>query len=282
MDWLYKALLTGMTVAAALMVARLIGRRAAGLLAGLPVITVPALLWVAHEQGVDFAVHSAVGSAAACAMAPWFAASFLLLAQRFRAATSLAGALLAAWVMVSLLQGLEGRPGLALVTALASGLLVLGWLGRQQNPIRPSGRRSGAQTAYDPAHGPTAVARELGVTAALAGIVSACVSLLATTVGPYWTGVLSTLPLISACTLVHLQRTCGSSALPGFVSGYVVGVLAKAVFVCAFAWMAPHWGATPALVMAIGVGVAAAAAVSGRHRSGPDTHTVVAARAVRP
>ena len=39
MDWTYKAVLTTVTVAAVLMAARWMGRRVAGLLAGLPVIT---------------------------------------------------------------------------------------------------------------------------------------------------------------------------------------------------------------------------------------------------
>jgi hypothetical protein len=94
------------------------------------------------------------------------------------------------------------------------------------------------------------MAGEPWVTAALAGVVSATVALMALRVGPYWSGVLSTLPLISACALVHLRRTGGPVALPGFVSGYGVGVLAKALFLCSFAWAAPHWGVAPALVLA--------------------------------
>ena len=111
---------------------------------------------------------------------------------------------------------------------------------------------------------------------------SASVSLLAITVGPYWSGVLSTLPLISACALVHLQRTCGPSALPGFVSGYVIGVLAKALFVCSFAWLAPHWGVAPALALAVLAGSAGAVTLTRWRRSDTTAATRVAAPAVRP
>lgn len=282
MDWTYKAVLTTVTVAAVLMAARWMGRRVAGLLAGLPVITVPALMWVAQEQGTDFAVHSAVGSAAACAMAPLFAASFMLLAQRFGAAISLAGAVLVAWAAVHLLHGLAGQPGLALVAAAVSCALVQWLLWRLVRLGWRPGQDPGVGNTGSPARALRAVAGEPWLTAGLAGIVSASVSLLATTVGPYWSGVLSTLPLISACALVHLQRTCGPSALPGFVSGYVIGVLAKALFVCSFAWLAPHWGVAPALALAVLAGSAGAVTLTRWRRCDISAATRVAAQAVRP
>lgn len=281
MDWTYKAVLTAMTVAAVLMAARLMSRRVAGLLAGLPVITVPALLWLAQEQGTAFAVQSAVGSAAACAMAPWFAASFVLLARRFGPAISLAGAALTAWLAVSLLHGLEDRPAMALVAAGLSCAFIQWWLGSARHAASAQGIGPGAGNARTTAARPGALAGGPWVTAALAGIVSATVALLALRVGPYWSGVLSTLPLISACALVHLHRASGSAALPGFVSGYLVGVLAKALFLCSFAWAAPHWGSAAALVLAAMAGTAGAVMLAGWQRSMRTLATRLAARAAR-
>jgi hypothetical protein len=281
MDWTYKAVLTTVTVAAVLMASRWMGRRFAGLLAGLPVITVPALMWVAQEQGTDFAVHSAVGSAAACAMAPLFAASFVLLAPHVGAAISLAGAVLVAWAAVHLLLGLAGQPGLALVAAAVSCALVQWLLRRLVRPGWRQGQDPGAGNTGSPARALRALAGEPWLTAGLAGLVSASISVLATTVGPYWSGVLSTLPLVSACALVHLQRTYGPSALPGFVSGYVIGVLAKALFVCSFAWFAPQWGVAPALALAVLVGSAGAVTLTRWRRRDSTVATRVAAPAVR-
>jgi|JI10StandDraft_1071094.scaffolds.fasta_scaffold35108_3 uncharacterized membrane protein (GlpM family) len=278
MDWSYKAVLTAMTVGAVLMSARLMGRRVAGLLAGLPVITIPALLWVAQEQGIDFAARSALGSAAACAMAPLFAAGFVLLAPRVGATVGLAGAALVAWAAVALSQGLAPQPWLHLVAAVVSCGGV-GWLLCGRQPVPPQ---------QDPADGadrrltaaPRFVAGEPWATAVLAGTVSAAVSLLAARVGPFWSGVLSTLPLISACALWHLQRRHGASALPGFVAGYLAGVLAKAVFACSFAWLAPRWGLAPAMALALAAGGAAALVVTHwRHGAmGPTLPAVAAAR----
>lgn len=53
MDWSNKAMLTAATVAALLALARLFGHRLAGILAGLPTVTGPALLWLALDHGAD-------------------------------------------------------------------------------------------------------------------------------------------------------------------------------------------------------------------------------------
>lgn len=267
MDWTYKAVLTAVTVAAVLMAARLIGRRVAGTLAGLPVITVPALLWLAQEQGTDFAVQSAVGSAAACAMAPLFAAAFVGMARRHGAVLSLGCAVILAWAAVTVLQALQGLPALALLAATASCVLVLRAMGAPgggalRRADAAEGRAASARRAPAAAR---ALTRELSATAAVAGLVSAAVSLLAREVGPYWSGVLSTLPLISACALLHLHHVADHGALRGFVSGYVLGVLAKALFVCVFAWTAPLLGAAASMVVAALAGGAGALGLSRWH-----------------
>ncbi|MFN9185151.1 MAG: DUF3147 family protein, partial [Betaproteobacteria bacterium] len=73
MDWAYKAVLTATTVALLLAVAQLFGRRLAGILAGLPTVTGPALVWLALDHGTDFAVEAALGSVAASALCGLFA-----------------------------------------------------------------------------------------------------------------------------------------------------------------------------------------------------------------
>jgi hypothetical protein len=245
MDTACKAMLTAITVAAVLLAARVLGRRAAGLLAGLPVITLPALVWLVHDQGTDFAAHSAVGSLAACAMAPLFAAAYQALATRWGAAGSLAGAACVGAGATLALHALERWPLLLLVAALAGSRLV---------------RRHSLQRR--PAHAAVALPRPLAgepwVTAATAGAVSAAVAWLATALGPYWAGVLATLPLISACALVHLHVAAGRTTLPGFVGGYAVGIGAKALFVYGFVVAAPILGAAGAFAAAALAGAAGA------------------------
>lgn len=242
MDWSYKAVLTATLVAAVMMAARLFGRRLAGLLAGLPVISAPALLWLAHEQGAAFAAASAVGSLAACAAAPLFAWGFERTARRRGAGASLGAATLLLVLGLLAAQPLQGRPGLALVAALAVCLAVQ----------RALARRVVVASWVRPLRG------EPWISAVLAGVVVAVVTRGAHELGPFWSGVATTLPVISACALVHLRLAGSPGEVTGFVSGYVPGVAAKAVFLFVFASTAPLLEAGWALLAALAAGVAAA------------------------
>jgi len=242
MDWGYKAVLTGMTVAAVMMAARLLGRHAAGLLAGLPVISAPTLVWLAAEQGVESATRSAMGGLAACAAAPVFALAFERAARRHGAAGALWRALLALVAALALVQPLQAAPwamlGLALATALLAGRVVAG------QPQAAGWVR--------------ALRGEPWMSASLAGGVSAGASQLATQVGPFWSGVVAALPLISGFALVHLRRAGGPGDVCRFVRGYVPDVAAKALFLCSFALLAPRTGTGWALAACVGAGAALA------------------------
>lgn len=256
MDASYKAVLTAAVVAVVLMAARLFGRRFAGALAGLPLVTAPALLWLAHEQGAGFAAHSALGSLAACAAAPLFAIAYAILARRRGAAVCLAGAALFAAPATLALKVLERWPGLGLLLALATASTVLCLM-------RAAAARSSAPVAIG------AIRGELWLSACLAGVVTAVVAAAAQQVGAFWSGVLCTLPLISAVAMVHLQRAGCVAALPAFVSGYSLGILGKAVFAFVFALTLPRLAALPALLLAAAAGALAIAAIDAWLRQRP-------------
>lgn len=244
MDWSYKAVLTAMTVAAVMMAARLLGRHAAGMLAGLPVISAPSLLWLVSEQGVDSAVRSAFGGLAACAAAPVFALVFERAAQRHGAGGALARALLALIASLALLYPLQAQPVVMLTLALSMALLAWRFAVRQPQP----------------AGWVRALRGEPWLSASLAGLVSASASYISTQVGPFWTGAVAALPLISGCALVQLQRAGGSSEIRRFIAGYAPGVAAKAVFLFIFAMLAARVGAGVALCLAAACGAATALA----------------------
>ncbi len=61
MDELFKGLLTAGTVLLVMAAARHGGRRVAGLVAALPTITAPTLAWLAHDEGMAFAISAAIG-----------------------------------------------------------------------------------------------------------------------------------------------------------------------------------------------------------------------------
>jgi hypothetical protein len=239
MDWGYKAALTTLAVAVVMMATRLFDRRVAGLLAGLPVITTPALLWLAHEQGAMFAARSATGSVAACAVAPLYALAFV---------------------------ATVGRCGLwaALPVALAVALATAGALHALPEPLAPSLLACAAACVAvcwslrtgEPGSGVRPLRGEPWLSAGLAGCVAATVSQVSPVVGPFWSGLLSSLPVIGTFALVHLHR-CGTTAdLHRFVQGYLHGVWAKAAFAAVFALAAPHLGVAWALGLACASGAA--------------------------
>ena len=289
MDWLCKAVLAAMTVATVLVVAGKISRRGAGLLAGLPVITLPSLVGLAHDQGVDFVARSVSGSAAVCVMAPGLAITFVVLARRHGVAISLAGAAVVGGLAVSAMQAVDGRPLLALALAAVSCIVAKGWMGAAA--AGPCAAAAAAATTT-PVQGAVHLAAHVAaprrrtgepwLTAAIAGAVVAAMSLLASRLGPYWSGVLSSLPIILVLSLLRLQRTAGVAALPAFVAGYVVGMLANAVFLCCFALTVAAWGPAGAGLVAALAGAAAAWAL-GRAAAGTDRAAAArAARTARP
>ena len=250
MDWAYKAALTAAAVAAVMMAARLFGRSLAGLLAGLPVITAPALLWLAAEQGDAFAAAGALGSLAACVPAALFAWSFERLARRCGVvkASLGAGAVLALSALAT--QPLAGHPLAALLAALLACTFTL----------RSVSARPVSSTWVRPLRG------EPWVSAALAGVVSAGVAVVAQQAGAFWAGMLSSAPIISACAMLHLRAAGGPGDVTRFVTGYRPGWRATALFVVSFAMGAPRLGAVAAFGLAAAAGAAGALALARARR----------------
>jgi hypothetical protein len=243
MDWGYKAVLTAMTVAAVLMTAQLFGRRLAGLIAGLPVTTAPTLLWIAAEQGTAYGARCAVGSVAACGAAAVFAVIYERVARRRGLLPSM-GAALAGGGVVALALALLTRGEQGLAIALLATTFLCTWALRRL-PAAPAAAR------------PTRRLRgELLLTAALAGTVSAVIALWSPLLGPFWSGLLASLPVISSAVLVQQHLTVPHADRQRFLRGYTTGLVGKAAFATAFAGAAVQIGASMAAAVAVAVGIA--------------------------
>jgi hypothetical protein len=242
MDWGYKAVLTAMTVAAVLMTAQLFGRRLAGLIAGLPVIAAPSLLWIAAEQGAAYAARCAVGSVAACGAAAVFAVIYERVARRHGLLPSM-GAALAGGGLVALALALLTRGEQGLAIALLATTTLCTWALRRL-PAAPAEAR------------PTRRLRaELLLTATVAGAISAGIALGSPLLGPFWSGLLASLPVISSAVLVQQHLTAPHAARRRFLRGYATGLVGKAAFATAFAGAAAQLGASLAMALAAVVGI---------------------------
>lgn len=246
MDWGYKAMLTTVTVALVLLVAQTVGRRLAGMLAGLPVITAPALLWIAAEQGAAFAARCAVGSIAACGLMALFAFTYERLSRRFGVVISLAGSLAVGGLIAMPMALLSGHPlrAIALSGVLCAVVIVL--LPRTQAQAGQARRMRG----------------EIAFTAVAAGLISVVVSLGARDLGPYWSGLLAALPIISATALVTQHLTATHADIQRFLRGYVAGLIGKAAFALAFAAAVVQLGGGLAVAAALAIGVAVTVATT--------------------
>ena len=234
MDWMLKAGLAAATVSIVMAVARCSGRRLAGVVAALPIITAPTLAWLTHERGVSFAVSAAIASVSACAMLAGFSVGYALSAPHGGKLRSLlcglAGALVLAW------------PAFAASDSLIESLML--GLGCSVLALWGIPRTACGGAARSRQH------HSLGWTALSTGSLTA----LAVTVGPalgeFATGLLASLPVIGAAVAMVEHTHGGHRAAASFLHGYAWGLLGKAAFGTAFVLLAPHAGAPAALTLA--------------------------------
>ena len=244
MDFAHKAVLTATVVAMVLLAARFFGARVAGLVTGLPIITAPALVWVAIEHGQFAAASVAVGSVAACPVAALFALCYDRMARKAGPSASLA--------VATLLVGLACFAARELFTGLfvafAASVLACGLALRcLSRPNDTAPQRSAPRHA------------NLPFTVALASLTGPL-----STLGqfdPFLVGLLAGLPVVAA-TVVVIEHACtGPLAVICFLRGYVAGLAGRAAFGILFAllltpigwcWALLAAGAVSALVCALG------------------------------
>lgn len=135
MGWAFMAVLAAAAVALVIAASRRFGRRVAGLLAGMPVITAPTLGWIALREGRDFAAEAAIASVAACAVLACFALAYERAARRWSPAMAMALAVLGGVALAVIAQWGRFGAGTALVGAL---LAPPAWPWRSAPPSWPA------------------------------------------------------------------------------------------------------------------------------------------------
>ena len=230
MDWMEKAMLTALLVAGVLFAGRLFGRKTAGLLAGLPTVTGPALVWIELDFGPAHAIEAATGAVAACALCALFALVYERASRRVNALAALLAASAAGAAATLPLQWLRGELLVAWGVASAAA-----WAAYRAIPERAPN----AQCAVR-------VRGEIWLTAAVSAGVSAAVGLCAPHAGAYWAGMLASPPLLAAVVAMHHQLFLGPRAVGEFMRGYAAGLFGRAVFGVAFALLVATAGLTAA------------------------------------
>lgn len=246
MDWWFKALVTAATVAFVMGLSRQAGLRFAGLVAALPTVSAPTLVWLMQAHGEAFAVKAAISSVSACAMLAAFALVYALMARRGGIAVALVAGLLGALLLAepALLTSdkLMSATVLALVTCTVAVVVMPGL---HAEAVR--GRSTRMQAA---------------VTALGAGGMSILAVVAAPALGTFATGLLASLPIVSSAVAVIEHAAGGHRAVAQFLRGFVLGQFGKIAFFAVFVLLAEPAGMTAALALACAAACAATALVA--------------------
>lgn len=241
MEWVAKAVASTLAVATLLVVAQRFGRRAAGLMTGLPTVTAPALGWLSLEHGAGFASHAAeagVATGALCAFFAWVYAAAVEAGRQRWVALGIGVAACAAplpWVARAPLDLAFLTPAVLLACAFASWAIRRG--------ARPAG-------APNPAAGLCGRASLL-ITAMVAGVLTGAAGWAGNAFGAFAAGVATSAPVLAALIALCLHRAGDGPSVHRFLTGYADGLLGRTVFVALFGWWVVPLGPGAAWLLAL-------------------------------
>jgi len=249
MDIWWKAAGTAILMAVVILTARRAHRRLAGLVAAFPMVTAPALLWLARDQGTAFAAAAAVASVASCLMQAGFALGYARAARRAGPVAALGCGLAAAGLLASLSLAI-GNQLMQAAGAAAAGVAVCRWLlpaaaGRAATVPRASAGRGSA---------------EIALTVVASALLSTLAASLGADWGPFAAGLLASLPVVCGTVAVVEHLRHGPVVAGEFLHSYTEGLFARILFGAVFALVVPALGAVWALLLATACGIAASAA----------------------
>lgn len=229
---------SALAVTGVLLAAHRLGRDRAGLLAGLPTVSGPAMVWLALDHGGDFAGHAAHGAVAAAVPCALFALTYACLApMRGRLAALLCAVgscLFALW----LLSGWQWPMHVTLALVATTCVLCLALMPR-------SAPRSVPEVSRD------MVLRAGATTVLVSAAVSVLVSLLAPALAPRWAGMLTSQPLLAVPVVWQLHRQGCPARVQDFRRGYTTGLMGRSLFMAVFSALLVPQGLTLAIGAAL-------------------------------
>lgn len=210
-----KLLLAPLFVMGASLTARRFGARIGGLVGGLPMVAGPILLVFALNHGRAFAADAAAGTLLGIVSLSIFIVVYAHVAQRVRWSASLLLGWLGFFAMTAALSFVSIALGIALLLVLAALVLTLIVVPRAYGERLSRVRLP----AWDlPLRGLSALALVLALTA------------LAGQLGPKLSGLLAPFPVIASVLAVFTHAQHGEQDLLRIMRGFVVGLVAYALF----------------------------------------------------
>jgi len=215
------------------------GPSVAGWLSGLPVVVGPILFFLAIEQGETFAAQSAMAALSAMFAMIAFCVTYAQVAQRTGWPLALATSLLV-WATVAVLLSLI-PPSLPLsVIAAATALLAAPYLFPSVQPI---------------VSGPAPKSDKLLLRMIAGAVLTLAVTLLASTVGDRWSGLLAVFPVLGSVMAVFSQQTRGPAFTAALLRATATGMYSFSAFCLVLTLALPELGMN---AFALGVAVSVA------------------------
>jgi hypothetical protein len=233
------------------LVARRFGVRIGGVVAGLPVIAGPILLVLAEEHGSPFASRAAVGVLLGMVGLAAFALAYVATANWVGWPGAVAVAYAAFALAVVAMRPVSVGPLLAFVIACGALILTLGLLPRPRYPART----------------PLPHARwDLPFRAVCTTLAVVTVTAIATMLGPHLSGLVTSLPIITAVLAAFTHAHRGRDEAARLLRGFTIGFFAYATFCFVVATAARPLGIAVCFALATIVALAVqAAAVAASH-----------------
>jgi len=232
---LLKLFLVPLLLLATSLAGRRWGPRVAGRLAGLPVVVGPILLVLTLEHGDTFGVQAAVSALAGLVAVLTFNLAYAHACRR------------ATWPLAWLAAGFGW---LAVVGALsvwapgwiASAVLALGGLALVPRLFPP------VEATLSPR---PVTNRDLAVRMAMGALLTLAITAVAADLGPAWSGLVTTFPVITTVLAVSSHRGQGPAFTVSLLRGMVTGMAGFAAFCIVLSLTLPAWGRLPAFVLSV-------------------------------
>jgi len=231
---LAKLVLTPLLIGAVTLAGRRWGPGVSGWLAGLPLTSGPVSVFLAIEQGAQFASRAALGTLAGVAAVAAFSLSYAALATRVRWGPATAGGLAAYLGLTVVLSRLPLKLLPTLLGVLLFLALALRWL-----PVGVPGSNIPSPPWWDV---PLRMLAATGLVMVLTGA--------AAVLGPELSGLLSPFPVFATVLAAFTHRQAGSGAAQRLLRGVLTGSFAFAAFFLVVNTALPHLGLTLTYLLA--------------------------------
>ncbi|WP_309675268.1 hypothetical protein [Pseudomonas sp.] len=216
------------------------GPSVAGWLSGLPVVVGPILFFLAVEQGPEFAAQSATAALSAMFAMIAFCVTYAQVAQRAKWPWALVISLVV-WATAAVVLSLIPPSLVFSVIAAATALLAAPYLFPSVQPI---------------VSGPTAKSDKLLWRMIAGALLTLAVTLLASTVGERWSGLLAVFPVLGSVMAVFSQQTRGPAFTAALLRATATGMYSFAAFCLVLGLALPGMGLNAfALGVAVSVGM---------------------------